>query len=88
MITKATYGDQVTNEMGKDLAHWNVEAVDVLAEACFSFWLVDVLHFCGWNCVMLQLKIKLKTNSTVYPRLGSWITVQVGILAILLNGPY
>jgi hypothetical protein len=51
MVTKATYGDQIADEMGNDLAHWNVEAVDVLAEASFSFWLVDVLHFCEWNCV-------------------------------------
>lgn len=31
--------------MGKDLSHWNVEAVDILTEASFSLFLVDVLHF-------------------------------------------
>ncbi|PVF97215.1 cytochrome P450 [Serendipita vermifera] len=40
----STYGDQILKEMGSDLSHWNHEAMDTMAEAIFSFWLVDVFH--------------------------------------------
>ncbi|PVF97319.1 cytochrome P450 [Serendipita vermifera] len=42
MVSKATYGDQIWKEMGDDLSHWNIEAVDVLQEAGYGFKLIDV----------------------------------------------
>jgi hypothetical protein len=46
MITKATYGEQIWHEMGKDLSHWNKDAMDVLTEASFAFFPVNVFNFC------------------------------------------
>lgn len=45
MVSKATYGEQIWREIGKDLARWNIEAMDIIGESLFSFWLVDVFHF-------------------------------------------
>ncbi|PVF97375.1 cytochrome P450 [Serendipita vermifera] len=45
MVSKATYGDQIWKEMGENLSHWNLEAIEVLSEAAYTFWMVDVFHF-------------------------------------------
>lgn len=45
MVSKTTYSDQVWNEMGKDLSHWNKDIMAIINEAAFSFWLVDIFHF-------------------------------------------
>jgi hypothetical protein len=57
LVTRATYGDRVWEEMGQDLLLWNRDAIAVIAEAAFSFWLVDVFHFCEYRGeALLQLK--------------------------------
>jgi hypothetical protein len=53
MISKATYGEQIWREMGEDLGRWNREAMDIIGESLFSFWLVDVFHF--RECSLLVL---------------------------------
>ncbi|PVF93586.1 cytochrome P450 [Serendipita vermifera] len=45
IVSKATYGDRIWKEMGKELLQWNTRAMSVLGEAGWSFWLVDVFHF-------------------------------------------
>ncbi|PVF97364.1 cytochrome P450 [Serendipita vermifera] len=45
LMSRATYGDRIWNEMGKELSHWNLDGVDNVSEAAFSFWMVDVFHF-------------------------------------------
>lgn len=45
LVSRATYGDKIWEEMGKDLSHWNKDAMDLIDEAFSSAWLVDVLHF-------------------------------------------
>jgi hypothetical protein len=47
MVTKATYGEQVWDEMGKDLSQWNKEAMDLLTEAAFFFFPVNVFKSRG-----------------------------------------
>jgi hypothetical protein len=46
MVSKAAYGTQIWDEMGEELSHWNMEAMDLITEAVFAFWLVDIFHFC------------------------------------------
>jgi hypothetical protein len=45
MVSKAAYGTQIWDEMGEELSHWNMEAMDLITEAVFAFWLVDIFHF-------------------------------------------
>ncbi|PVF93579.1 cytochrome P450 [Serendipita vermifera] len=45
MVSKVTYGDQIWDEMGQDLSHWNKDVMSIVNEAAFSFWLVDIFHF-------------------------------------------
>ncbi|PVF97212.1 cytochrome P450 [Serendipita vermifera] len=45
MVSKAAYGNKVWDEMGEELSHWNMEAMDLITEAVFAFWLVDIFHF-------------------------------------------
>jgi hypothetical protein len=45
MVIKITYGEQIAEEMGKDLTHWNLRALAMGNEAFFTFWPVDVLRF-------------------------------------------
>jgi hypothetical protein len=55
MVSKAVYGEQIWKEMGQDLSHWNTEAVDVLQEAGYALFLVDVFHFCEYpNCLITR----------------------------------
>jgi hypothetical protein len=48
MISKATYGDQIWNEMGSELSHWNKESVALVTNAALSFWFVNIFHFCEY----------------------------------------
>ncbi|PVG01722.1 cytochrome P450 [Serendipita vermifera] len=43
MVSKATYGEKIWDEMGDDLSKWNLKAVDLTNEVLFNFWLVDIL---------------------------------------------
>ncbi|PVF93573.1 cytochrome P450 [Serendipita vermifera] len=45
MVSKATYGTRIWEELGEDLAHWNLEAMDILNETMFGFWPVDMFQF-------------------------------------------
>lgn len=45
LVSTVTYGERILADMGNDLSHWNLDAMDDLTEAIFSFWLVDILHF-------------------------------------------
>ncbi|PVF93578.1 cytochrome P450 [Serendipita vermifera] len=45
LVSRATYGDKIWEEMGKDLSHWNKDAMNLIDEAFSSAWFVDVLHF-------------------------------------------
>ncbi|PVF93577.1 cytochrome P450 [Serendipita vermifera] len=45
IVSKATYGSQLWKEMGQDLSHWNLDAMDIMTEAIVSFWFVDIFHF-------------------------------------------
>jgi hypothetical protein len=53
MISKATYGEQIWREMGEDLGRWNREAMDIIGESLFSFWLVDCFPFLSVRCSCL-----------------------------------
>jgi hypothetical protein len=46
MVTKATYGEKMWEEMGNDLSRWNLDSMDLSNEALFTFWLVDIIPIC------------------------------------------
>jgi hypothetical protein len=77
MVSKAVYGELIWKEMGKDLSHWNVEAVEILTEASFSLFMVDVFHFCKHPKDVLLMRHNLYMNSTLHPRLVLWASFQV-----------
>ncbi|PVF92948.1 cytochrome P450 [Serendipita vermifera] len=43
MVTKATYGEKVWDQIGDGLSKWNMEAMDLFNEAFFVFWMVDLI---------------------------------------------
>lgn len=43
MVTKATYGQKIWDEMGEGLSRWNLEMMDLVNEAFFAFWMVDII---------------------------------------------
>ncbi|PVF92950.1 cytochrome P450 [Serendipita vermifera] len=43
LMTKATYGQRIWREMGDSLTRWNMGAMDLVNDALFSFWLVDII---------------------------------------------
>ncbi|PVF97326.1 cytochrome P450 [Serendipita vermifera] len=45
MVSKVVYRELIWKEMGHELSHWNTEALDILQEAGFSVFLVDVFPF-------------------------------------------
>ncbi|PVG04930.1 cytochrome P450 [Serendipita vermifera] len=45
ILIKLTYGEKIWAEMGEDLVRADIEAVDRLTKAIFTFWYVDVFHF-------------------------------------------
>lgn len=45
IMLKITYGETIWSEMGLDLSRWNIEANELINEAFFTFWLVDIFHF-------------------------------------------
>jgi hypothetical protein len=49
-----TYGDQIWDEMGKDLSVWNKHAANILAEAALAFFPVNVFHWCKYKFVVIQ----------------------------------
>ncbi|PVF97216.1 cytochrome P450 [Serendipita vermifera] len=52
MVSKMAYGERIWKEMGNEPSHWNLELMELISEAFFSFWLVDIFHFLrflpGW----------------------------------------
>jgi hypothetical protein len=49
MVSTTAYGQQIWDEMGEDLSHWNKDVMAMVNEAAFSFWLVDIFHFCEYR---------------------------------------
>jgi hypothetical protein len=49
MVSTTAYGQQIWDEMGEDLSHWNKDVMAMVNEAAFSFWLVDIFHFCEYQ---------------------------------------
>ncbi|PVF93583.1 cytochrome P450 [Serendipita vermifera] len=45
MISRAAYGGVIWNEMGDNLADWNLRVLPILLESIFYFWLVNVFTF-------------------------------------------
>ncbi|PVG01723.1 cytochrome P450 [Serendipita vermifera] len=43
MVTKATYGEKLWDDMGDILSERNLEAMDIANEHFFAFWLVDII---------------------------------------------
>jgi len=53
LVLEVTYGTEITKSLGEELASWNLEAMELVNDAFFEFWLVDVFHFCKriqWSC--------------------------------------
>jgi hypothetical protein len=48
VVSKMTYGQRIWNEMGHELGRWNMELMELVNEAFFTFWIVDVFHFCAY----------------------------------------
>jgi hypothetical protein len=46
MVTKATYGQKIWDEMGDGLSRWNLELMDLVNEAFFAVWMVDFIPLC------------------------------------------
>ncbi|KIM28309.1 hypothetical protein M408DRAFT_23713 [Serendipita vermifera MAFF 305830] len=45
IVIEVTYGNNLPAVMNKELSSWNLEAMDLLDDAFFKFWPVDVFHF-------------------------------------------
>jgi hypothetical protein len=79
ILIKLTYGEKIWAEMGEDLVHSDIEAVDRLTKAIFTFWYVDVFHFCEFRFFFLAV-YHLDTHdiiSALYTGLVSWFAFQV-----------
>ncbi|PVF92945.1 cytochrome P450 [Serendipita vermifera] len=42
LVIKTTYGEKIWDEMGENLSQWNMDAMDLINEALFAVWLVDI----------------------------------------------
>jgi hypothetical protein len=78
MVSKATYGEQIWEELGDNMSHWNLDAMDILNETMFGFWPVDIFPSCEYLNGSLQAQgSNTLTDSAICSRLDPWITLQV-----------
>jgi hypothetical protein len=54
MVSRLTYGEQIWNEMGEGLSHWNLEALTLISQAFFGPWLVEFFPFCGLYVIYIS----------------------------------
>ena len=45
---EVTYGKKIRASVGNEFSSWNLEALDIINTGFFSFWFVDIFHFCSF----------------------------------------
>jgi hypothetical protein len=56
LVSKMAYGQKIWKEMGNELDHWNIELMELVNEAFFTFWIVDIFPFCIYlSCDLSRL---------------------------------
>jgi hypothetical protein len=56
LVLEITYGTEITKYLGEEVASWNLESMELIHNAFFDFWLVDIFPFCKyiqWPCSLL-----------------------------------
>jgi hypothetical protein len=65
--------------MGKDLSQWNKKAMDLLTEAAFFFFPVNVFKSCRSKYPNLSKRPDISSKSALHSGLGPWVALQVSL---------
>jgi hypothetical protein len=83
LVLDVTYGTEITNSLGDELASWNLEAMKLINDAFFKFWFVDIFHFCKW--IQLPCSFIQRSVSTFHTGLDPRCHLQVWTIFLLVK---